>query len=179
MINKKILSAACVAAIATGFSTGSMADTAVGNATATVLAPLSVTETAADTMGFGSVAGDLTAATTVVLAAANGTSSADGAYTDGLGTAGSFDVAGAGALAYTIGLPADGTVTLTDNGGAGGTAMAVSAFTDNSGGTNLAPTVDNLVAGNGAFTVGATLNIGINQTASTYNGAYTITVNYQ
>ncbi len=170
-LNKRLLSTLAAAVLAGVYSNNVLAADATGNASATVLTPLSIAQTTA--MNFGQVAGDQSVATTVVLANTGGTSSADGAYTDGAGVAGGFDVWGDTGQTYTITLPADGVVTLTGPGA----AMSVDGFSNNLGATG---TVDGTTSDGAAdFTVGATLTINAGQVAGAYTGTYTVTVNYQ
>ncbi len=169
MTNNKILVAAGAVALSAGiFSATATAATVTAAGSANVLAPLTIT-LGTNAMNFGDVAGDATDITTVVLTNLGATSSADGASAAGTPTAGDFDVNGAGNLAYSITLPADGAITLAGPG----TAMSVDGFNDSAGGAA------NLAAGIGSFTVGATLTINANQTAGAYTGNYDVTVNYQ
>ena len=166
-LNKRLISGLAATVLAAIYSQTAFAADATGNASATVLAPLAISENTA--MDFGNVAGDSGSATTVVLTTAGATSSADGAYAqNGSGAAGVFDVTGATGLAYDINLP---TVAVTLTSGAN--TMTVDTFTDDTGGTGT------LVGGADSFNVGATLNIGAAQAAGAYSGTYTVTVNYQ
>ncbi len=151
-----------------GFTINASASEGTGNASATIVAPIAVTEAAGGSMNFGSVSPDELAATTVVLTSAGAVSSPDGA---GLVPAsgaqeGTFDVTGA-AVAYDIAVPA-GSITLTS----GTDTMSVDNFT--------ASKASGLSANGDTFSVGATLNVGINQAAGApYSGTYTVTVTYQ
>jgi hypothetical protein len=169
-MNNKLLLAAGVAALSTSFfSTSVTAATDTGNASATVLTPLSIVADAVNAMDFGDVAGDANDPTTVVLTTGGTTSSDDGASTGGTPSAGNFDVTGAGSLAYDITLPADDVVTLTGTGD----PMKVDSFTDSVGGSS------SLTSGADTFDVGATLTINPNQAAGSYSGTYIVEVNYQ
>lgn len=168
-MNRKILLVAGATIASAGFYSASVeAANVTANASANVLAPLDIT-LGTNAMDFGDVSGDANNQTTVVLTTAGVTSSGDGALVGGTPTAGDFDVSGAGTAAYTITLPADGTVTLTGPG----TAMPVNSFSDSNGGTS------NLVAGSDSFTVGATLTINAGQGAGAYTGTYDVQVDYQ
>jgi hypothetical protein len=68
-----------------------------------------------------------------------------------------------------IGLPADGTVTLTS----GANTMTLKTFTS----TPSVPTM--MTAGSLNFTVGATLTVKANQAPGTYSGSYSVTITYQ
>lgn len=170
MINNKLILATGVVTLSAGFfSTAVTAASDTANASATILAPLTITADAAAEMDFGDVSGD-DVATSVILTPAGGVSSTDGAgIFGGTPSGGNFDVTGAGTLAYDITLPANGTVTL----GGPGTAMAVDDFTDSVSGSA------SLTGGVGTFDVGATLKLNANQTAGAYAGTYDVTVNYQ
>lgn len=168
MLNKKLLIITSAAiASATLFSNSAMAvNTVSATATAQVLQPLSIVENTA--MSFGTVAGDATVGTTVVLDPALGTtSSTDGASVSAnpsAPAAGSFTVSGDTTLTYSLtAIPA---TTLTGPG----TAMTVDTFTTNG--------LTGSLASPETFTVGATLHINAAQTAGAYSGNYTVTVNY-
>ena len=167
--NKLLLTAGAVALSASFFSTVVTAATATGNASATVLTPLTITADVANEMDFGDVSGDATDPTTVVLTTGGTTSSGDGANAGGAPSAGNFDVTGPGGLNYNITLPVNGVVTLTGPG----TAMSVDGFTDSLGGASSLT-----AAGTDTFDVGATLTINANQTVGAYTGTYIVEVNY-
>ena len=169
-INKKLALVAGITLASAGLYSASLtAATVTGNASANVLTPLAIAN-GINAMSFGDVAGDATAATTVLLTTAGATSSADGASVAGAPTAGDFNVTGEGTLAYTITLPADGDVVLSN---VAGPDMSVDGFADSLGGTGA------LSGGAQSFTVGATLTINANQAAALYTGTYDVTVNYQ
>ena len=143
-----------------------MAAEATGQASAVVVTPISVSETAS--LSFGNIAPSATAGEVTVSTA--GARSVTGGVSELGGTvaAGAFTVDGSGSATYGITLPANGVVTLTGPG----TAMAVKDFGHSLSGT---PT---LSGGTGSFTVGATLEVGASQAEGTYNGTYTVSVNY-
>ena len=167
-LNKRLIPGLDAAVLAALYSQTARAADVTGTATAEVLAPLAISQTTQ--MNFGDVAGDSASATTVVLTTAGATSSVDGAYTGGSPAAGAFAVTGGASLAYSITLPADGTVVLTGPG----VDMDVDGFNHDAGGS---PALDG--TGNDSFNVGATLSLGAGQVAGTYNGSYTVTVDYQ
>lgn len=68
-----------------------------------------------------------------------------------------------------IGLPADGTVTLTS----GANTMAVNGFTSTPSGTSL------MSGGTLQISVGATLSVGANQPPGNYSGSFSVTIVYQ
>lgn len=82
-------------------------------------------------------------------------------------TAAEFTVTGENNAGYSIVLPADGAVTLTG----AGTPMPLDDFSTNASGTLNA-------SGTETFQVGATLNVGVNQTPGTYTGSFNVTVAY-
>ena len=166
ILNKRLITGLAATMLAAIYSQAAFAADATGNASATVLAPLTITETTA--MNFGDVSGDTNNATTVVLTTAGATSSADGAFTGGSPQAGVFNVTGATGQSYDITLPA-AAVTLTS----GGNTVTVDTFTDDTAGTGT------LTGGTDTFNVGATLNLSAAQPAGAYTGTYTVTVDYQ
>ncbi len=167
-LNKNLISGLAVI-LAGVYAHSAIAADATGTASATVLAPLTITENTA--MSFGNVSGDSAAATTVVLTTAGATSSADGAYVEaGTGQEGIFDVTGAANAAYSITLPADGAVNLAGPGA----NMPVNGFNHDRG---ASPALS--AAGADTISVGATLTIGAGQLAGAYSANYTVTVDYQ
>jgi hypothetical protein len=145
------------------------ADTANGTATATVVAPITVTENFP--MNFGDIAVGTVGGT--VILATDGTRSVTGdvdAVSSTPGTAATFNVTGVAGAAYTIGY---GAGTLTDGGV---NSMAVNGFSDTSTGT--------LAGGSELISVGATLTVTGSQVPGSYSTAnaggtpYTVTVNY-
>lgn len=91
----------------------------------------------------------------------------------GVAAAAQFTISGTPSASFTITLPADGTVFLSD--GASG-SMALNGFTSNPPNTASA----GLLSGGGTATisVGATLTVGSSQTPGSYSGNFSVTVNY-
>lgn len=150
--------------------TGAAMLSLASTATATSLAPMSISETGI--MDFGTVAGSSTAST-VVLDTLGGRSVTGGAQimAAGPGTAGSFQITGEPNLTYTLLIT--GPAVLMN---AGGQQITATAFTNNSTGTVPATGIE-------LFQVGATLNLGPMQAAGSYSTSlggtpYTVTVNY-
>lgn len=167
MLNRKILTIVTTAGLLGfgAFSSNLFAADGTGNASAVIVAPLSIAEDVA--LNFGDISPDATDPTTVTVNTAGVASSADGAgIAGGAPAAGQFTVTGFGALAIAV-TYTGGNLTC---GACGGAAMAVSGFTDNA--------AANLAGGTEQFEVGADLAVGANQTAGTYTGTYTVTVNY-
>jgi len=170
MINNKLLLAAGVATLsASFFSSSALAANANGSATVLILEPLSVTAGTND-MNFGDVAGDADNVTSVQLSTGGIATASALANASGSPTAGDFDVAGEGSLAYNITLPASATLA---GPGSPATDMTVNAFQDSKNGSS------SLTLGTDSFTVGATLNLNAGQGAGTYTGTYSVTVEYQ
>lgn len=87
---------------------------------------------------------------------------------------GSFTVTGEANTAYTISLPADGTVTMTTGAGGANETIAVSSFTSSPSATGL---LDG--TGNQSLFVGATrAALGASQAPGAYTATYTVTVVY-
>lgn len=171
IMNKKLLLIAGVAVTSASiYSSTLIAATVSGDASANVITPLGVTQSAG--MNFGDVAGD-TGGTSVVLSTA-GTTSGSGVVAGGTTAAGAFAVTGEVSTAYTLTLPASITI---DDGGIN--TMLVNAFTTTltAGPPNtFTSTLD--ASGDDNFTVGATLTIGATQAAGTYSGTYAVIVSY-
>ncbi len=85
-------------------------------------------------------------------------------------SAAQFTVSGDANLAYSVSLPANGTVSLTK---AGGQSMSLSDFTSNPTGTGQLSGV-----GKQFVTIGATLNIGSQQAPGSYTGTFDLFVDY-
>lgn len=122
--------------------------------------------------------GSFTAGTggTVTVSAAGARSKSGGVILvsqGGVAAAAQFTVSGTPSATFTITLPADGTVFLSD--GASG-SMALNSFTSNPPNTASA----GLLSGGGTanVSVGATLTVGNAQTPGNYSGSFTVTVNY-
>ena len=165
---KKIITFSIVllAFTAASFAQGPLVS-ANATATAVIVSPLTITQTA--NMSFGNIIADADGGTVVLVPA--GTRTLNGLTSPaitGTVTAASFTVAGAAGLAYTITLPTDHTIS------SGGNNMLIDTFTSNPSGTGT------LVGGTETLTVGATLNVGANQAAGTYTNAtgFTVSVNY-
>jgi hypothetical protein len=155
-----------------GLSLGvSAQSTESATATATMIAPISITKSV--DMNFGKVAGSSTAGTAVLAPA--GTRSVTGGVslpaTPGTVAAASFTVNGEGTSTYAITLPtAAYTITKT----ASTETMTVDTFTSSPSGTGT------LAAGTQTLNVGATLNVAAGQVAGTYTNStgFDVTVNY-
>jgi hypothetical protein len=165
-----LLATALVFASAAAFSQGA---SAVGSASATIVTPITITETVP--MDFGNVAVSAATGGTVVLPPIGGTPArtVTGGVTlpniVGTPLAGAFAVTGTGAYTYAITLP---TAPVNITGGS--TTMSVSNFVSFPLGTGA------LTAGLQTIYVGATLNVAAAQLAGVYTatGIYTVHVDY-
>ena len=144
------------------------AATATGNASASVITPIAISETSA--LAFGKI--DASTGGTVTVST-GGVRSKTGAVvlvsTGSTQNQGTFHVTGAGSSTYSITLPADGVVNLSD--GASHT-MAVNTFVSNPSGTGT------LSSGAQDVNVGATLIVASAQVAGNYSGTYSVSVDY-
>lgn len=168
----KTLKSILVAAMAAGFvvSTGGHAATATGTATATVITPITITNTA--DLAFGQFAAGTGG--TVVMSPASARTATGGVVlsTVNPGAAASFSIGGAANATYAITLPADGVVTISD-GAATPTTMAANTFTSSPSATG---TLD--AGGAQIVTVGATLTVANAQLTAAYTGTFNVTVEY-
>jgi hypothetical protein len=153
-----------------GFSVISYAQVnATANATATIITPIAIANTA--DMEFGNVAVNATPGTVVLTPA--GVRSVTGGCTlpavTGTVNAAAFTVTGLAGATYSITLPGAAT-TITS----GGNTMTVDTWT-----SSPTPT-GTLTGGSENLTIGATLNVGGGQAPGTYTSGtpFTVTVNY-
>jgi len=157
------------AALTTLTITVANADTIDGTAIATVIAPLSIVEDS--TMNFGSLSGGPLLGTVILNVSGGRTTTGDAQILGaGAGSAAAFTITGASGQAYSLSYTAG---TLSDGSG---NTMAVDTFTDDASGS--------LTGATESFAAGATLHVGVDQTAGAYStaagggSAYSITVNY-
>lgn len=161
------------AAILIAFSAASLAQvSATANASATIIAPIAIANTA--DLAFGNLIVGATGGTAVISPAGARSVTGDVVVPAVPGTfnAATFNVTGQAGWTYSISLPAVAT-TITS----GANTMTVDTWTSNpttiAGGTIGA-------GGSQVLSVGATLNVSGSQAAGTYNSgtAFTVTVNY-
>lgn len=88
-----------------------------------------------------------------------------------LGRPAQFTVSGDPDFTYSITMPTDGAIVLSDGAGH---SMTISTFT-----SSPALTGQLSVAGTQQISVGATLNVGASQPAGNYSGSFPVTVNYE
>lgn len=162
-VAKFVIAAATLAVVGLGSQAAFAAD-ATGTASVTIATPIAISQTTP--LSFGTVVASGTAGTVVVSNASVRTTTGGVGALGGTPAAAVFNVTGQGTNAFSITLPT--TVSLTGPG----TAMNVTTFNHNAGASPA------LAAGAKTVNVGATLGVGANQTAGTYSGTYTVSVNY-
>lgn len=154
---KKIALAAAIAAV---LPTSAFAATDQGEATATVVAPITITHDALATLDFGAFA----AAAGQVIVSPAGVGSTSGITQLGTVAADNFDVAGDAGRSFSIvttgGSVSNGTDTMAFS-------TSVASATGALDGT-----------GNATFDVGGTLTVAGTESAGTYTGSYDATVEY-
>lgn len=167
--------------LAAGLAAVSMASVAIhearavssgGTTIAEIIAPISL-DCSITPLDFGQIIPAGVASTLAV--ATDSTATPGGGATDlGGQTAGECDLSGS-AIPANISVSAFSTLT------GPGAPMTLSNFVldYNAAGEAPAPIVATLVPAGASLYVGATLNIGASQLAGTYNGTFTIDVNYQ
>lgn len=136
-----------------------------GTATAVIRAAITLTEDQG--MDFGIITPD-PAGDVITITPAGGATAASGSSLAGTPAAGGFTATGTALTAVTISFSTGNTLT------GPGTAMPLGTFVTNAGGS---PAFDG--GGDLDFDVGAQLTIAAAQAAGTYNGSYTVTVDYQ
>lgn len=165
------------AAAILGFSAVSFGqNTASQTASALVIQAISITSGTA--LDFGTFGARKTATSTVVLTTAGSRSSSTADIIGGAGTPGTFTITGDAGHLVTVGLPSTSTLLVGSGTAAGGADMSIDAAptgwsTDGGDLTNFTITGGSIV-----LTVGATLNVGIDQKAGPYQGTYNVTANY-
>ncbi|GEJ57364.1 DUF4402 domain-containing protein [Anaeromyxobacter diazotrophicus] len=141
-------------------------NTASGTANAEVVQPIAIA--AVQTLEFGKLVAGTGGTVAVSVAGARTPSGGVIALASPAPRAATFTVTGDSGAAYTVTLPADGSVTLSD--GALHT-MAVDSFTSDTTGT--------ITGGSVTLTVGATLTVGNGQAQGAYTGTFPVSVDYQ
>lgn len=160
-------------------ATGVMAQssaTTTGNATATVIRPITISNSV--DLAFGNVVPSGVAGTLTLTAASSTVATPAGgitqpATTPGTRTAALFTVGGEGGFTYAITLPSTAQ-TIT---GPAAATMTVTAFTSSPSATGV---LSNAIgaAGTQSLYVGGTLNVGVGQAAGNYTGTFSVTVDY-
>ena len=160
------LLAAVVATLST-FSVSAIAATATGNASATVLTPITIAPVTA--LNFGTLSGNLSGGTVTLTAAGARSQIGTVVFATGGFSAASFKVDGTGGATFAVTYP---TVPLTVSNGTVTMPFTVSGQTIGTL-SGTAPSVGTLT-----FPVGGTLTVGASQAAGTYTGTYPMTVEY-
>ncbi|MHA6316545.1 DUF4402 domain-containing protein [Altererythrobacter sp. CAU 1778] len=167
---KKILVLAAGAAAivsAPAFAAPGDTATAQGSATATVVAPITLTHDTGAELGFGTFTTGTTGGSVVVTQAGVGTSTGDVTHmSTSTETADAFTATGDADRGFTISTTG-GSVTLNGDG-----TTSPMAF------TTSAPASGVLTGGTAGFTVGGTLTVPGNHPAGVYSGSYDATVTY-
>jgi len=158
MNNKLLIAGAAITSVS--ISTLAIAAVDTGSATATVVAPITITNTS--DLQFG----DIVAAAGTVSIAADGTPGGSLAST-GTQSAGTFDLTGSGAKTFSIAIAT--VADLTD----GTDTIPLSAYSNTEGGATGA-----LVGGLLTLGVGATITLLGTEGANPYTGSYSVTVDY-
>jgi hypothetical protein len=155
--------------------------TAVGNATANVIRPITIA--ASRDLAFGNVVPGAALGTLVIAGTSAGAQSVTGGVTQPGGQKGTvssaqFDVAGEGAYTYTITIPTS-AITISDSASTPDT-MTVDTWTSSIATTAGAGALSGTAgtAGSQTFYVGGTLNVGAGQAAGAYTGTFSVTVAY-
>jgi hypothetical protein len=166
---RTVLKLALVSAIALAGS--AQAATTTAQATASVVAPMTITK--ATDLVFGSFSGSAAGSVTV---STNGTRTSSGVVVFGAGTtAARFNVTGSGTATYGISFSGTST-TLTY--GADSMAFATASDTSGAGAISGNATSGTLVAGAGSIYVGGVLTVAASQPAGSYSGTINATVDY-
>lgn len=138
---------------------------------AKVIAPISAINTGSTKLNFGTISRSSVAGTVIITA--EGQRSSTGGVsilTSSLFSAAPFSVSGENSAGFNLTLPDNDDVKMTRSGGT--EEMEVTNFTHDSG----------LVlssSGTATFSVGATLNLDIDQVAGDYVGSFDVTIAYQ
>lgn len=156
-----------------GFASASSAQTTTGDASFTIMAPLTITNTVP--LNFGGIISSSTAGQ-VVFNPTTGVRTPSGGITLLTGATAPasiavFNITGAANKSYNITIPT-APITITKDGG--GATMTVSSFVSNVGTIRALNSL-----GEDVFKIGATLNVGANQAAGIYSGTYQVKVEYQ
>jgi len=168
-----------------GFSTTIMAQTKATKTTpagAVLIVPMTITQTAP--LHFGSITLLSTIAASTVTLPSSSTTRVFSAGVEAAGvssdpaTNAAYDVTGTYNETYALTLPSS-DITLTEVGGTNAATMTANAFTAAFTAAGSTATTSTLsTAGTDDFTVGATLNLAIGQTAGIYAGTFDVTVDY-
>ncbi len=148
------------------FNVSSNAATVSGTSSATIVAPIAISQTTG--ISFGTLAPTGTAGT-ATLSTAGAVTATNVDILGGSPTAGAYTVTGSGSQGFTITLPSTDQ-TLSDGGSE---TMTLNNFVSSVGSSSA------LSSGTQSFTIGADLSVGAAQAAGSYTGTFDVTVNYQ
>ncbi len=144
-------------------------DAATANASARIITKITVAKDV--DLNFGTIAQTVTGGNVILSASSN-----EATYTNPSSvilsseeTRAHFNVTGEADATYGITLPTEVSITRAE----GSETMTVTDF------VTASLTGNTLTNGNGAFYVGATLEVGANQVAGQYNGTFPVTVTYE
>lgn len=176
MANKKYAGFLVIAGLIAGAPASAIAATADGTATATVIQPITVSETTP--LAYGALAVGTTGGTVTIDTAGTATASADIDLISSARSAATFTITGEPLFAIAVSLNTAGAQLDDATAGGGGTPMTLGSFTN----TGLPVSLN--IGGSATFDVGATLNVNASQTPGDYStgtgdgSPYTVTVNY-
>ena len=122
---------------------------------------------------FGSFAADVGGTVSVTPAGSRSASGGVVLIPSGPGSSSQSTVSGTNGSTYSITLPANGIVSLSDTSSH---TMAVNSFVSNPSATT--PSSGLLLGGGQLLTIGATLTVGKNQPAGNYSGTFSVVVSY-
>ena len=163
---KKIVKLFALATIMVAFSVNAFAQgvSATSNASATIITPLTISNTGP--LNFGNISVGALAGGTVSLSAANVRTAGGTCSFQALpaSTVATFDITGAAGANLLVTLPASSTILN------GATPMTLDNFIHDAPAT--------IVGGALTFHVGATLNVNAGQLAGPYTGTFNVTINY-
>jgi len=167
-----------LAILAMGFSAQSFAQASTsGEAYATIIAPITISKSAS--LNFGYIAAGSTLPTDVTVYTSGAREITNGGdavlSTGGVVSAAQFTVSGTDGYQYTVGLPANGAVTLTDGASNSMDVKDFNFLAVNNGATSGTGLLE---GGSDVLKVGATLVVAQNQPVGQYSGSFNVVVNY-
>lgn len=161
-----LFSALVLIAFAANTASAQYDASATSGASANIIAPISIAKQV--DLAFGNIIASATAGTVEVDVTGTRTNGGGATFptVPGTVTAAQFKATGFTGSAYSITLPLDNAISLTGTG----TDMDLIDFTHNA--------TEVLTGGEEVFEVGATLQVGADQTAGSYSGSFDVIVNY-
>lgn len=172
IVQKLLVVAGCAAFIFSMDVSVSHAVTSSAATTGTLVAPLTISNTAS--LAFGKFAADASGGTLVIDTAGALTTTGSVQTITSAHTAAAFGLTGQGGLGYSIVLPASISLTGVPSG-----TMTIGTFTlGNTAGVVAGTTTTMAAGGTDTLYVGATAIVGASQPAGVYSGTLNVTVNY-